>query len=426
MVRKIRIAGGFSLALSSKSAYTVPIRGGADADSATPRNGGADVKILMIPSWYGTPSMPLLGSFYKEQAEELAARGHRVAVLYAEVGGSLRSADNGLRHAIVNGVDTYVYVRPNLTPRLERGRCWQRTRMLETMYRRLEREFGRPDVVNLRSSLQGYEAVALCRRHHLPLFFMEHSSFVITEEEGSPTRRRLCATMAAAQVNACVGSGLLEVMRPYDPATRVIPDMVDERRFVIKDKTDPDAPFTFAAMGQLRPIKGYDMLIRAFALVRQRTSRPVRLLIAGAGGQKAALEQLIVAEGVADSCHLVGLVPREQAPQFMNDCDCFVCSSRTETLSCVLNECGACGRPAISTLCGGPQDIILPETGLLVPVDDAEAMAAAMLTMLDTAAGYDREAIRAHTVRRFGRDAVCAQLIAACEDAVAAGEERPV
>ncbi len=376
------------------------------------------MKILMIPSWYGTPSAPLLGSFYKEQAEELVARGHQVAVLYAEVGSSFRKEDNGLTHRVVNGVDTYVYVRPNLTPRFERGRCWQRTRMLERMYRMLETEWGKPDVVNLRSSLQGYEAVSLCRRHDLPLFFMEHSSYVITEEEGSPTRQRLYATMNAAQVNACVGSGLLQVMKAYDAATRVIPDMVNEDRFTIGEKRTPDAPFTFAAMGQLRPIKGYDMLIQAFARLRERDDRPMRLLIAGSGVLRDRLQQLIEQEDVEDSCHLVGQVPREETPQFMNDCDCFICSSHTETLSCVLNECAACGRPAISTMCGGPQDIITPETGVLVPVNNVEAMTAAMQTMMDTAATYDRDTIRRVTVERFGRDAVCERLIAACEDAV--------
>lgn len=381
------------------------------------------MRILMIPSWYGTPAMPMLGSFFKEQAEALAALGHQVAVLYAEVGSSFRKADNGLTHQVVNGVDTYVYVRPNLTPRLESGRRIQRTWMLEKMYRLLEADFGRPDVVNLRSSLQGYEAIALCRRHRLPLFFMEHSSYVVTEEEGSLTRRRLYATMDAAQVNACVGSGLLQVMQPYDPTARIIPDMVDERRFSVGEKSDPTAPFTFAAMGQLRPIKGFDVLIRAFARLKQTDDRPMRLLIAGEGGQKGKLEALIAENGLEDSCRLVGLIPRDKVSCFMNDCDCFICSSRTETLSCVLNECGACGRPAISTLCGGPQDIILPETGVLVPVENSEALSGAMREMLDTAADYDRAKIRELTVQRFGHDAVCAQLVHACEDAIAAWKE---
>ena len=375
------------------------------------------MKILMIPSWYGTKTAPLLGSFYKEQAEELAARGHEVAVLYVEVGGSFSPAVNGMTHEVVNGVNTYVWVRPNLTPRFEKGRCWQRTRMLEKLYCKLEKEWGRPDVVNLRSSLQGYEAVALCRRHHLPLFFMEHSSFVVTEGEGSAARARLQAVMAAAQVNACVGSTLMNIMHRYDENTRLIPDFVDERRFCIKEKSDPTAPFTFAAMGQLRPIKGHDTLIRAFARLRQLTDRPVRLHIAGTGGLREYLEGIIAAEGVGDTCRLVGAIPRDRVVDFMNDCDCFVCSSRTEMLSCVLHECAACGRPAIGTLCGGPQDIITEESGVLTPVDDVEAMAQTMLMMMDKAGTYDRQKIRENIIARFGRDTVCDQLIAACTDA---------
>ena len=98
-------------------------------------------------------------------------------------------------------------------------------------------------------------------------------------------------------------------------------------------------------------------------------------------------------------------------------CDCFVCSSRTEMLSCVLHECAACGKPAIATRCGGPQDILTEHSGVLVPVDDPVAMAEAMLEMLDKAAGYDRTRIREDIVARFGRDEVCRLLSEACADA---------
>ena len=376
------------------------------------------MKILMIPSWYGTKLAPLLGSFYKEQAEELVARGHDVAVLYVEVGGSFRAADNGLTHEVVNGVNTYVYVRPNLTPRWERGRCFQRTRMLMKLYRMLEREWGRPDVVNLRSSLQGYEAVALCQKQDLPLFFMEHSSFVVTEGEGSGARRRLETVMKQAKVNACVGSTLMRVMNPLDPHTRTIPDFVDDRRFEITEKTEDNGAFRFAAMGQLRPIKGHDTLIRAFAQLKRRVTQPIELHIAGTGGLRSYLEGIIREEGVEDCCFLVGAVPRDEVSRFMNNCDCFICSSRTEMLSCVLHECAACGKPAIGTMCGGPQDIITEETGVLVPVDDVAAMASAMEEMLTRAKTYDRAAIRKSILARFGRDEVCRRLIEACEDSV--------
>jgi len=370
------------------------------------------MKVLMIPSWYPTENAPLLGTFYKEQAEALAQKGVDVAVAHVCVGREFKNT--GMKSRVVNGVPTYIYTRPNLTPKWEYGRMLQRTLMLESLYRRLEKEWGRPDVVNLRSSLHGYEAISLCRRHSLPLFFMEHSSYVITEPKGSPALKRLEAVMRQAKVNACVSSALKEVMKPFGE-TRIIPDPVDGDFFDIKDV--PHEGFVFRAMGQLRPIKGFDTLIRAFAQVIKRTDRQVALEIAGAGVLKSELESLIRELGIEQHCRLVGAVPRERVPEFMNGCDCFVCSSRVETLSCILNEAAACGKPLISTRCGGPLDIVTEEKGLLVPVDDVEAMANAMLEMLDRAKEYDGNRIRKLTLERFGRDKVCDLLIKACEDA---------
>lgn len=377
------------------------------------------LKVLVIPSWYPTEENPLLGSFYQEETEALAARGVDAAVLYAAVDGDLSPARHGIRHSVTNGVYTLTYSRPNLTPRLERGRCFQRTRMLKRLYRQLVADWGRPDVVNLRSSLQGYEALALCREEGLPLFFMEHSSYVMTEGEGSEARRRLYTVMDHAAVNACVSGALHAVMAPHG-ATRIIPDFVDERRFYpidVKQEADEAQAFVFRAMGQLRPIKGYDTLISAFARLRELTERPVRLDIAGAGPLREALAAQIAQYGVQEHCRLVGTVPRDKTVYFMNGCDCFLCSSRFETLSCVLEEAGACGKPVIATACGGPADIVTPESGLLVPVDDPEAMAQAMRHMLDHADDYDPERIREGVLERFGIESVCRQLIDACREA---------
>lgn len=375
------------------------------------------MKILMIPSWYPTPQMPMLGTFYKEQAEAMAAAGAEVAVIYTDVNGRLRG--NGTHAFVENGVYTVISQKLNITPRVERGRVWQRTAMLRKAYRRLCREWGRPDVVNLRSSLQGYEALALCRREKLPLFFMEHSSVILTEGADSEALCRLKAVMQAAGVNACVSEALCTVMQPIAD-TRVIPDLVDDSRFApMADETGET--FRFRAMGQLRPIKGYDTLIAAFAALCARTDRAVSLEIAGAGVLREQLQKQIDEAGIADKCRLVGVIPREDTPRFMNGCDCFICSSRHETLSCVLNEAAACGKPLISTRCGGPADIITETNGLLVAVDNVEEMTAAMERMLAEKAKYDPAAIRAETVARFGKTAVSHRLLAACEDAIRGG-----
>ena len=373
------------------------------------------MNILMIPSWYPTPEMPMLGTFYQEQARALAARGVRVAVIYTDVNGRLRG--NGTTAFTEKGVYTIIRQRLNLTPRLEGGRVIQRKRLLKAAYARLLKEWGRPDLINLRSSLQGYEALDLCKRERLPLFFMEHSSFVVTEPPGSPAQKRLAAVMKEAAVTAAVSSALAERLKPYGPV-RVIPDLVDTDRFLPDPGPRADGPFRFRAMGQLRPIKGYDLLIDAFALLTARCDRPVILEIAGAGALKEALQTRINEKGLGDRCRLVGIVPREQTPAFMNGCDCFICSSRYETLSCVLNEAASCGKPVISTDCGGPRDIVTGETGLLVPPENPAALADAMEKMLATAAGYDSTRIRELTLSRFGADSVCERLLAACKEAI--------
>ena len=375
------------------------------------------MKILMIPSWYPTPEMPMLGTFYQEQARAMVAAGAEVAVIYADVNGRLRG--NGVRVFEEAGVYTILTQKLNITPRCERGRVWQRTAMIRRAYARLVKEWGRPDVVNLRSSLQGYEALALCRREGLPLFFMEHSSFVLDGLADAAASRRLQAVMEQAAVNACVSSALRDVMQPIAD-TRVIPDLVDDTRFS-PQTVEKDDVFRFRAMGQLRAIKGYDVLIEAFAKLRARTDRAVCLEIAGKGVLREELAAQIERLGVADACRLVGIVPREETPRFMNGADCFICSSRHETLSCVLNEAAACGKPVISTRCGGPADIVTDEIGLLVPTEDSDALCAAMEQMLATASQYDSARIRTLTVERFGKAAVSRRLLAACEDAVKGG-----
>ena len=139
-------------------------------------------------------------------------------------------------------------------------------------------------------------------------------------------------------MNACVSTALKRVMAPFGE-TRVIPDMVDTGRFRQLPTPTQDEVFVFRAMGQLRPIKGYDTLIRAFIRLRELTDRPVRLEIAGVGGLREDLQGLIDAGGAGDGCRLVGGPScGMRCPAFMNSCGCFVCSSRTETLSCVLKR----------------------------------------------------------------------------------------
>jgi glycosyltransferase involved in cell wall biosynthesis len=77
-----------------------------------------------------------------------------------------------------------------------------------------------------------------------------------------------------------------------------------------------------------------------------------------------------------------------------------VVPSRRETFSLVTAEALASGTPVVATRCGGPEEILTPETGELTDVDDPYALAAAIQTALGRS--YDRQALRDYSVGRFG------------------------
>ncbi|UPY39288.1 glycosyltransferase [Sediminicoccus sp. KRV36] len=130
------------------------------------------------------------------------------------------------------------------------------------------------------------------------------------------------------------------------------------------------------AMGRLHANKGFDTLIRALALIPE-----AELSIAGEGPERAALERLARECGVAPRLHLLGW--RQDAGALLAACDVFICPSRHEPLGNVVLEAWSAGRPVIAAAAHGPSALIREnETGLLVPLEAPESLAAAIRALL--------------------------------------------
>lgn len=155
---------------------------------------------------------------------------------------------------------------------------------------------------------------------------------------------------------------------------------------------------TFLAVGRLHPQKGFDVLIRAMAQVHGLESA-WQLIILGEGDSRAELEQIIEASELGDTIRLQGRVLNPWP--WLKAADVFVLSSHSEGFPNALCEAMAAGLPVVSTDCpSGPADLITDgEDGLLVPVDDADALAEHMLQLarsqeLRTRLGAGAEQIR--------------------------------
>lgn len=164
------------------------------------------------------------------------------------------------------------------------------------------------------------------------------------------------------------------------PAERAhyLPNFVEERRMPPVARaglgTPDEAPLVLA-LGRLHPVKGFDVLLQAVA-----RSPGLHLWLAGEGPERQALQRLILALGIADRVRLLGW--REDVAALMAAADLLVCPSRHEPLGNVVLEAWALRLPVIASAAEGPRALITQgETGLLVPIGDADALASAMAAL---------------------------------------------
>jgi glycosyltransferase involved in cell wall biosynthesis len=131
--------------------------------------------------------------------------------------------------------------------------------------------------------------------------------------------------------------------------------------------------------------KGIDIAIEAAARVCQ-TVPGTRFVFAGDAifgetDYKRSLMELVVQLDLQDHVTFVG--HREDVLALMERCDLIVLPSRRESFGLALIEAGALARPVVATKVGGvPEVVVDGETGLLVPPEDAEALAGAILRLL--------------------------------------------
>jgi glycosyltransferase involved in cell wall biosynthesis len=158
----------------------------------------------------------------------------------------------------------------------------------------------------------------------------------------------------------------------------------DSDRTAIRTKLGLDAEARLLlSLGHLGEIKGHDYTLAALVAVVARFP-DVHLYIGGDGQPEdyERLKTLIHNYGLKDHVTMLGEVTN--AFELIAACDVFVQPSLEEAFGLVFIEAGAHGKPTVSTEVGGIPDIIVQnETGILVPPRDSDALALAIIKMLE-------------------------------------------
>lgn len=100
-----------------------------------------------------------------------------------------------------------------------------------------------------------------------------------------------------------------------------------------------------------------------------------RAWVAGEGSLKGELEAALRENEVRDRVRLLGEVPTNQMPGLMVAADIFFLPSQNEGISQAIYEAMACGLPVVASRVGGQSELVTPECGVLIPLDDAPVTA---------------------------------------------------
>jgi len=397
-------------------------------------------KILVLPSWYPSDTFPLNGIFIQDQAVILS-RKYDVAVLVP------RSV--GWRDVLKGRIGQKSQLEQRAGLRVYREREWIRNlgalAPIDSIYYRVTRQnleiykgakdiryaqyiesysraaqrgfetllatWGRPDIIHAHVVLPGgWAAVGLGSRYGIPVVLTEHSGPFSMHLQTDYQRHLVRKTLAMVDHVIAVSPAMWRQIREVqDPAkVSVIGEVVKTEFFVISEDKGERAPRSltrFLSVALLTEIKGLIYLLEAAKLLVQRGIRSFELIIGGDGPERSRLEQRARALGLSDRCRFLGLLTPSEVRSWIHQCQVFVMPSLHESFCIALCEAMACGKPVISTRCGGPEFTVTPDTGILVEVANPEALADAMERCISGQVKYDPHGIRRHVMEQFGEEA---------------------
>jgi teichuronic acid biosynthesis glycosyltransferase TuaC len=198
----------------------------------------------------------------------------------------------------------------------------------------------------------------------------------------------------------------------------VIPNGVDVAKFAPMPRTkalerlglEPETS-RILYVGGIKRSKGIDYLLKAAKRLMETFHRPIEVLLIGEGGYEQGAKLLPEELGIANAVTFVGKRPNPEIPLWINACDLLVLPSLSEGFGVVLIEAMACGKPVVATRCGGPEDIVNPDTGMLVPPGDEAALAEALQQVLSNGHRFDPQKIRQHAVDKYAYDSVASRIL---------------
>lgn len=359
------------------------------------------MNILILTHTYPDELFTWRGTFVRDQAMALS-RMHDVTVVYFR-GDNTKLAPFSKYTFTVKRSDNlteYIITVPRFFPVINQ------VKYLLSTYNFIQEHIIRSKRIDVLHSHMSYPAgflgTIIQKRTGIPNLLTEHSW---VKKHFRSRIHKLCVRYALNNTKciAAVSSALKKDLENYSGnRIEVVWNVVKIERFTTAKNQDPSFLNLGILGGYSNYRKGLDILIRAASLLKDKR---VLIHVGGDGSLLHMYRKMALEYNVSDLFRFYGGIDPAELNTFFSSLDLFVLPSRDETFGVVIIEAMACGLPVISTYCGGPDEIITPENGILVPVEDPKSLASAIERAAMNLKYYKAEEIRKFASLNFGEEA---------------------
>lgn len=365
------------------------------------------IHVLCLPSWYPESLNEQAGSFFRTHALALKSEGAKVGVLsIQEIPLSKFFKKKPKLHSKLkffdDGIPTYQELFLNFPPRVNRISRARKIWIARNLFSEYVLENGLPDIIHVQSALDaGSIAVDLKARYGVPFVVHEHSSLysrqMATSSDLTETKKIFDASAAVHCVSRALEKDLANIFSSAifgEP----VPNSVDPRFLQQPVANTAKETFRFLHVSDLSENKNVKLLLDGFKEAFYGKENVVLRIV---GGGYDRFKRYASKLGIDQQVEFTGKKNRQEIVEDYVLADAFVFTSNVETFGVVVIEAMAMGLPVISTASGGPDDLVMPSTGILIDPENVFQLKKAMQNMFDKTLYFDKHNIRLLCERKF-------------------------
>lgn len=316
--------------------------------------------------------------------------------------------------------------------------------------RRIDREFAQNkyDIIHVHHPmLIGRMAVYLSHKYNIPLTFTYHTryeQYAKCYTKGLVRLDRVMPLYLRAFLKHCsyvfaptegMRDYLVDTCRLAPERTGILPTGIEDGNFevapgdadAVRRSVGAEGMPLLLTVSRMAQEKNVDFLLESLALVKEYYKKPFRMLMAGDGPDREALERKCAKLGLEDYVIFTGAIPNDKIAPYFKAADLFLFASKTETQGIVILEAFAGGTPVLAVRASGVEDLVEDGRNGFLTVEEPHVYAAQLVSVLEGA--YDRHALEENagqTAGAYREEAVALKAVryynsAICENNAAAG-----